>query len=252
MWLSKNTTGKTSGRRVFSKGIAVCCCLVFLCLFGLYRCHVHHTASTGLPSDEEMIANFQAHRADFEELVRQYRTFTSATLFANWDGRADIKEKMRRVGIGRISETTYRWYPDPYSIKTAQEDDKRIHNKDFTMYVSAKYWEIVVKPEPENKYRSARLIHANKDVRLSAVWKDFVHIPEVPRIENGSLVGRPYVVPSKNFPDTKYYEKENVYIQQKHRRVLPSLNTIPENWKVYECVYRQLEPQWFLEMCNGR
>jgi hypothetical protein len=87
---------------------------------------------------------------------------------------------------------------------------------------------------------------------MSMVWKEFVHMPEAPRVENGWLLNPPGVVSPKIFSDAQYYEKENVYIRQTRRRVLPTLNKRPENWEVYECVYRQLEPQWFLRMCNGR
>ena len=166
--------------------------------------------------------------------------------------RADVQEIMKRAGISNISGTVYRWYPDPYSIKTAQEDDNRIHSGDFGMYRNPKYWEARIKQMPFDRYTKSRLIYAKNGVRMSMVWKEFVHMPEVPRIENSWLLDPPGVVYRKTLPDTQYHEKENIYIQQTRRRVLTSLNKVPENWEVYECVYRQLEPQWFLRMCNGR
>jgi len=243
---------------MFSRRIAICCGLVVLCLFGLYRCHVHHTAGTGLPSDEEMMANFYAHRADFEELVWRWREHPPVS-----DGKGigylfprENAQQMKRAGISRINESIPFWYPDPYSIQTAQKRYDMAARKNDPVYgfdVLHKYREAVIKPEHEiDRYTKSRLIRANNDVRLSMVWKDFVHMPEVPRIENGWLLNPPSVASSKIAPDDQYHEKENVYVQQKRRRVLSSLNTIPEDWKVNECVYRQLEPQWFLQMCNGR
>ena len=32
---------------------------------------------------------------------------------------------------------------------------------------------------------------------------------------------------------------------------LPTLKRLPRKWQDYECVYRRIEPQWFIGMCNG-
>ncbi|MCL2790733.1 MAG: hypothetical protein FWD79_08825 [Desulfobulbus sp.] len=222
-----------------------------MCFLVLYRCHAS-PKNTGLPPDEEMIAHFRAHREDFEELTQRWRKhpWVSHGHGIGYLFPIENADEMKRAGIKYISQT-YRWYPDPYSIKTAQEDFYRIHNGDFTMYRNAKYCELKIVIEPEKKYRKMRMIYVQNDIRLFTVWKDFVNIPEIPRVENGFLLDPPQIVSPKVSPNAQYHENENVYTDQSRRRVLPSLNTIPEQWRVYECVYRQIEPQWFLRMCNG-
>ena len=49
-----------------------------------------------------------------------------------------------------------------------------------------------------------------------------------------------------------FHEKEGVAtIHQFTARVLPTLKRLPRKWQGYECVYRRIEPQWFIGMCNG-
>jgi hypothetical protein len=85
---------------------------------------------------------------------------------------------------------------------------------------------------PRNKYWK-------NTFRYAAIRKDLYHIPEIPRVENGELLGP--------------FNKKGEYSFR--RAVLPSLNYIPSIWhrKVFSdsnCVLRQIEPQWFLRMCS--
>jgi hypothetical protein len=69
------------------------------------------------------------------------------------------------------------------------------------------------------------------------IRKYYRFFPEVPRIENGELLG-------SMKPNGEYASLWN------SSRVLPSLNRLSIPWKQYECVYRQIEPQWFIQMCR--
>ena len=83
------------------------------------------------------------------------------------------------------------------------------------------------------------------------IWKEYVFFPEVPRIENSMLL-EPVDIVGKGFPGSTFHKKEGVATKQDMYRVFPSLNHLPNNWKGFECVYRQIEAQWFIRMCNGR
>jgi hypothetical protein len=45
---------------------------LFACVYGIYYILAYET---WLPRDKEMIAQFRAHRAEFEEVVRRHRAF---------------------------------------------------------------------------------------------------------------------------------------------------------------------------------
>jgi hypothetical protein len=202
---------------------------------------------TNLPSDEEMIADFRAHRAEIEELVRKYRTYERPKSPApdesraewlkqlppnafNWEKQyADIPELKQKAKVSRIDHSGHTpWLPNPYSIESAQNlhDMTGPSTRDFNLFY--KYGAIRVKFSPVNKYYAGSL-------RYISVWKDFFFFPEIPRIEDGWIISPA----QKNRPPSRY------------SRVLPSLDRFPYPWKIFECVYRQVEPHWFLRMCNG-
>ncbi len=189
-----------------------------------------------LPSDEQMIENFKAHRADFVEAVRRYRNYPRLPNkdTSRWYKEGDTLEIYKRAGIDRIYYSTPIWLPNPYSIETAKCADSLVGFAYSYKYGALK---IVSATTPrinhpdqsdDSGYRRNTLLHG-------VIWKDYYYFPEVPRIENGYLHGPIY--PNGNFSFCS--------------RVLPSLNRLPFPWKDFECVYRQIEPQWFLCMCNG-
>ena len=84
-----------------------------------------------------------------------------------------------------------------------------------------------------------------------SIWKDYHFFPEAPRIENGILLGALQTAGS-GAHGAVFHEKEGVAtVHQFTARVLPTLNRLPRKWQDYECVYRRIEPQWFIGMCNG-
>jgi hypothetical protein len=201
--------------------------LVTLCVVGYYFLVLRNP----LPSDEEMIRTFQEHRSDIEELVRRYQIVSPDPKIDHstaWYKDPDTRKLMKQVGLDSISHSAYSpWLPNPYSIETSKSITKGIQNGKSTL-LFIKYGSLIVKLLPRQGYRSYNL-------RYFHIWKDFYFIPEVPRIENGELL----------FP----VKDNGEYTGSK--RVLSSLNEFPDNWKAYECVYKQIEPHWFLSMCNG-
>jgi len=76
-----------------------------------------------LPSDAEMIAHFQAHRKEFEELVRLYQTDERRNKVGNrqpfWT--QPYNELLARVGLSHITDDGALWLPDPYSVETTKK-----------------------------------------------------------------------------------------------------------------------------------
>lgn len=195
-----------------------------------------------LPSDEHMLDNFKAHRADFVEAVRRYRNYPRPphTDTSFWYKEGDTLELYKRAGIDGIDHSALNPYlPNPYSIETAKFVSEKTRNaKDFMLF--HRYGVLRITPatnprinhpdqiDDHSRYRRNTLIHG-------VIWKDYYFFPEAPRIENAELLGP--------------VDQKGEYTYR--LRVLPSLNRFPDHWKDFECVYRQIEPQWFLRMCNG-
>ena len=95
-------------------------------------------------------------------------------------------------------------------------------------FLGHQYGTLIIKPAPRGGFRALKL-------RYAFIGKDYQFFPEAPRIEHGELL----------WPINTRGE------YPARARVLPSLNRFPDKWKGYECVYRQIEPRWFIAMCNG-
>lgn len=210
-------------------GIGAWTLLVLFILCGLWGAYYFVITRNPLPGDEEMITHFQAHQADFEEVVRRYRAFDAGTDGSpgGWAAQEGTPALLKRAGLRKhIFYSTPAWWPDPYSLTTAVALEKA--RGKGSMKISRAYGAVVLRPSPKKRFRAMNL-------RYVTVWKDFMFFPEVPRIENGELLWP--INTRGNYA--------------KRRRVLPSLNDFPGEWKDYECVLRKIEPQWFIRMCNG-
>ena len=88
-------------------------------------------------------------------------------------------------------------------------------------------------------FSAAKLIPSSRVQAL--VWKDYFYVPVVPRVEQSRLW----------WPRSPYSGRLN-----RSARVFDSLDEYPADWvqgrPVAECVYRQIEPQWFLTLCANR
>jgi hypothetical protein len=210
-----------------------------------------------LPSDEEMIANFKAHRAEFEEIVRRYREYPRPldkdTSF--WFKDGDTLELFKRAGVDNVSASGC-WHPDPYSVETAiRHHEALLSGRSAREGWVHKYGELRIRPATtpriDHPDRGDSERHYRNTIVHGVIWKDYRFFPEAPRIENEKLLS-PLSIVGKGFHGAVFHEKEGVATSQYGERVLPSLNRLPSNWKGFECVYRQIEPQWFIRMCNGR
>lgn len=215
-WM-KRLAGAVRRHRVIASLFAAIFVIVSIWLFGRIP----------LPSDEEMISIFYAHRTDIEELVRRYREFEPEPNQSHsmWLKQGDTQELLKRSVVDRIDYNVLGlWYPNPYS----KEAGRLAEDYKSGLAPYNKHGVLRVKFAPRNRYFASTLRHGT-------IWKDFYNFPEVPRIERGMLLG-----PMNSKGEYTFYE-----------RVLTTLNRMPNNWRDYECVYRQIEPQWFLRMCNG-
>lgn len=187
--------------------------------------------SVPLPRDEEMIEHFQAHRADFEELVHRYRTFDPGPNKDHsvlWKEQGDTPELMKRAGIAYISDTTLSfWLKDPYTLETARQVEELLDSSKGFMS-RRRYKALGITLAASNRHRSPSIRHG-------VIWKDIYYFPEPPRIEGGYLLG----------PLNTKGEYEYKY------RVVSSLNYYPSNWKAFESVFRPIEPQWFIHLSKS-
>lgn len=177
-----------------------------------------------LPSDEEMIAHFHRHRADFERLIQIYREDPS---LPNRFGMVsqptpEMETITKRINVNWPTSDWTVWLPpDPYSeearrVTKALQLDRKIHRGDVE----------------GRKFSGVRIGYAHLPVRrfdknMPEVFKGYYYTPFAPQIENGML-------------------KKPVGGEWSY----PSLNTYPSRLITGDCVYRQFEPQWFIRMCQ--
>ncbi|WP_392564381.1 hypothetical protein RHO13_02125 [Orbus wheelerorum] len=187
----------------------------------------------GLPSDEKMIAHFYKNRQDIETLVNSFRYFEpedDGSHYMPWFNTASTQPLMARAGVCNIGTIIPTWYPNPYSKEAAQE---RYAKGPTGVLYHYPYKTIKINLSPFNQYRTDKLLYG-------WIWKDLVYIPEIPRIENGVLLGP---------VDENGEHLNNDY-------VLDSLDNIPPQWEAFNlyknsCVLRQIEAHWFLMLCHG-
>jgi len=206
-------------RSLIKKAVVATLCI----LFYLY---MH---SVPLPTDQAMIKHFQAHRADFEELVHRYRTFEPGPNEQHglWEKQGDTPELMKRAGIAYIDDTTLSfWLKDPYTLETARQVEEQHKAKRWMMW--HQYGVLGITLAASNRHRSPSIRHGT-------IWKDIYYFPEPPRIEGGYLLGP---LDTKGGYEYKY-------------RVLSSLNYYPNNWKAFESVFRPIESQWFIHLSKN-
>jgi len=186
------------------------------------------SAARELPSDAEMIAHFQTHRAEFEELVRLYQTDERRNKVGNrqpfWTEQ--YTETLFRAGIRHLSEDGALWLPDPYFVETAEKA------RAMDVFHAYAYHGITLYVENMKFSPSVRRL----------VWKDYFYVPVVPKVENGQLW----------WPRSRHGGDLN-----RSAPVFASLDDYPPDWLLDPprgrgCVYRQIEPQWFLSLCRSR
>lgn len=180
-----------------------------------------------LPSDEKMIAHFQAHKEEFDTLAQDFRAYIPQNHPQQpFDTVPEHKMLMNKAAIRRVFGYGVDWFPDPYSA------------------VAAKRFEVLKKLARSNRvdlthpFRSIRFTLQNQALGHPSIglwdWltKDYVYFPEIPKIEDGRL----------------WYPVNAIGHMKSSERAASSLNYVPLGW-IPACVYRQIEPHWFLVMC---
>lgn len=180
-----------------------------------------------LPKDEELLAHFNAHRSDIEALVKSYRDYEGVG-GAPWERNPSTQALKRKAGVERVVHAGALWLPNPYAPETAKQIDHTIRSGSGCCFFR-RHGSLEIEIEVNRYFRGS--LH----YPFSHIWKTLFFYPEVPRIENGWLVG-PARTDGKN---------------ELHHRVLPSLNSYPTDWKKGECVVRKIEAQWFIIMCRS-
>ena len=181
-------------------------------------------------SDEEMIARFYAHRAEIEELVKRYRNWEPSERTPNWLIPPENKALMEKARVRRVSDQIPVWPPNPYSIEAAKQFHSLIWSgkiKNLKPYSSIGV-DLVDEMYPQ-KYSGSALVLAGWKV----IFKGLVYFPEIPKIENEKF----------------WWPVDGRKGYWRADRVFSTLNDYPPDWKAGECVYRQLEAQWFIYMC---
>ncbi|MFH1117180.1 MAG: hypothetical protein V1792_24950 [Pseudomonadota bacterium] len=177
-----------------------------------------------LPSDEEMIANFHKHRAEFEQLAKIYREDLAVPTDEGGCLRPTphIEALMERINVSWICGDQVVWIPpDPYS------KDEAFQSKHSSL--TAKWF------SPERREFSGvifRYAHGKK-IRFwygERVDKRYYYFPFAPRIHNGTLI-----VPATLLPCI-------------WGGVFQTLNTYPPHFKTYDYAYKKIAPNWYIQM----
>lgn len=184
----------------------------------------YHKYTNPLPNDEELIAHFQAHRGEFEELVKRYRQYEPEQVGMHhlWKDQGDTPQLLKRAGVRRFSGTGGLWIPDPYSADYKSRRQALFDQHDME-WMSTKYGHI-------------RVYLENSHYDTTSLSKTLLNFPEAPRVTQGVLI-----IPGGD-------EKKQIANQFTDERVLSSLDdNIPK--KGY-CALRQIDAQWFISVCH--
>jgi hypothetical protein len=185
-----------------------------------------------LPSDAQMIEHFESHRADFEELVRLYQSGE------RWEWRRQngsltpfptdaYGALLKKADVEALSRDASLWLPDSYS------DDIVERAKGIDFFHAYQHHAII--------FRMRRDVYATFVSQLRrTIVKEYFFVPVSPLVKNGEMW----------WPRSP--ARGDLY---RKAPVLSSLDAIPADWSMAserygECVYKQIQPQWFITMCN--
>lgn len=176
-----------------------------------------------LPSDEEMIKHFYAHKSDIEEVVRRYRQYPEPIERHHlWSSVPETKVLMKRSGVKYVKDMAWLFLPDPYSSTTALQMKSMLQKPGFEIFIRHGILKVTL---DDPRYFST----SNK---YGILIKDFYFFPEVPKIEKGWLL----------VPDA-------TGVPEKFALVVSSLNQPPKDFKM--CLLRPMEPKWFIRLCRS-
>jgi len=180
-----------------------------------------------ISSDEEMVKIFYQHRKSFERLVEIHRN----ECFYDKDRKKDASEEKRLqelIGIKKlVSSNLDKWVPAPYSQEARQ------FRKQFSRKISDQSYADIT-----HYCRYGAPKFAFENYSLDYFYKGWIYFPVAPRINGGELL-----VPGRSYGSLSRYQMYDN---------LADLNWILRFKLGYSCVYRKIEPQWFLFVCSGK
>lgn len=192
----------------------------------------------GLVSDEELIAHFQEHRAEYEDLIWRYRNFERRPGIAGWSTDPEIKALADKIKVTYIANIGSLWLPNPYS----QESAERIEASKHPCSGCENYWRLMDKYGTQamttNIGPSEYFLPSEGPLR-----KEIIHIPEIPIVEGGRI--KP---PAKAWRLNK--APKAVPTKREGAMLLPSLNSVPSELGQRACAYREIEPHWYIALCR--
>lgn len=197
-----------------------------------------------LMRDEAMIEHFHQHRAELEKLVAHYRAYPQENNPVLWDAAPEIQALKQKAGVRWLSEAGPGFPPNPYSEESAYLREQL---------------------SKEGKYGFKERRQISNSIRISLwkgrngsswlrgygwIWKEYGHSPEVPKIEGGKL-WHAWGVAYKRNPTNPFGKLDTYVNKTRFSRVFDSLNGYPPHWRRGECVFRPIEPHWFIVMCRA-
>jgi hypothetical protein len=184
-----------------------------------------------LPSDEDMIANFHEHRAQFEYLVWVFQQDPSILVkFHSLIPTPEIRATMDQINVSLVHADGFIWVaPDPYSR------DPDVLERMLPSYVPrGDYLHLSAQ---SRKLSGVKLSYTYGTVitfQYDLISKNYYYIPLIPQVfSHGDL----------RFP---------AHPATGYSRIVESLNKYPPNFGQYDCLYKQIEPHWFIEMCRRK
>ena len=180
-----------------------------------------------LPTDEEMIANFSKHRADFERLVKIYEEDLSVPtdVVGQLLPTPQVRSLMDRLNVASIISDGQIWIPpDPYSL------EPKFLRERVRLQSSIQSAEARRLSGPMFSHVHGRVTRLEY---LQPVYKSYHYIPSAPKINNGVLI-------TPGTPATGY------------PRLYGSLNAYPPDFATFSCAYKQIDARWFIGMCQHK
>ncbi len=173
-----------------------------------------------LPSDDEMIANFYDNKDDFEKLVQIYYTDPSNRFYGSKAmSTPEVKAVMRRAKVYGIAGDGDFWVPpDPYNEEAR---DRSFRSGELERH----------RDGIDFHYKHKRVTVGIE--KFDDLHKYYYYAPMIPKIER--YPGEPYDV---------------LLTPTHHHRLYKSLDRWPADLLPPDCVYRQIDLQWFIMVCR--
>lgn len=220
-----------------------------------------------LPSDAEMIAQFNAHQTEHEKLVQGYRnnrpsrTLPGSVPYEHINEIRGLMNKLEVYHLGEAQGGSGQWYPYPYSKKVLQTLrflyvrplEQAATNEEIIQKLQDEMPELF-KQEQMPLRDIGDIVRVTSAIHLqlgsekqpyvrgplayfpTRIHKGYYYFPQPPRLKDGHVM-----VLSLNLQDSGY---------RPGQRVFESLDDYPPDWAKGECVLKRINLHWFITMCR--